>query len=130
MKITDFSCNGKCSNCGSCCSAILPMTDKEIKRIIAYVKKHGIKERRLRIYNGADLTCPFRDNTNKKCLIYDVRPEICRTFLCCKSEEQIIRERNYIEGTRSTVFTRSVFFGNNEDFNFIKQLAMNCEGVE
>ena len=27
-----------------------------------------------------DYTCPFRDEKNKKCMIYDVRPIICKLF--------------------------------------------------
>ena len=31
--VKDFSINGKCSMCGECCGAILPVSEKEIKRI-------------------------------------------------------------------------------------------------
>lgn len=30
---TDFTVNGKCSNCGECCSAVLPISNKELKHI-------------------------------------------------------------------------------------------------
>ena len=36
--VKDFSINGKCSMCGECCGAILPVSEKEIKRIKKYVK--------------------------------------------------------------------------------------------
>ena len=29
-----------------------------------------------------DLTCPFRNNKERKCDIYEVRPKICRSFIC------------------------------------------------
>ena len=35
--VKDFSINGKCSMCGECCGAILPVSEKEIKRIKKYV---------------------------------------------------------------------------------------------
>lgn len=74
----NFTVNGECSNCGSCCGNILPLSDKEVKRIKTYVKKHRIKA-----YNNipnimnqqlVDMTCPFRDNDKKICTIYDARP--------------------------------------------------------
>lgn len=42
--VWDFTVDGKCSNCGSCCSNLLPMSAKEIKVIKRYIKKKGIKE--------------------------------------------------------------------------------------
>lgn len=41
--VKDFSINGKCSMCGECCGAILPVSEKEIKRIKKYVVEHNIK---------------------------------------------------------------------------------------
>ena len=88
-KVTDFTTkDGKCSNCGNCCSNILPMSNKEAKSIYHYVKKHHIKP----VMHGAlahadevyDGTCPFRDDGQEKCLIYPVRPFICRAFTCNK----------------------------------------------
>lgn len=59
--ITDFTNNGKCFNCGNCCSNLLPMSEKEVKVIKAYIKTHNIKEQRHNAMQGADMTCPFRD---------------------------------------------------------------------
>ena len=42
-----YHCNcvdGKCIGCGECCSDILPVTSREIKRLKQYVKKHHLKE--------------------------------------------------------------------------------------
>lgn len=40
----NLTCNGKCTECGQCCSNLLPMTDDEISVIKKYIKKNGIKE--------------------------------------------------------------------------------------
>lgn len=83
----DMTDNGVCTQCGACCSNLLPMTDKEIKRIRGYIKKHQVKEYKHLIPAArivADMTCPFMDDSKQKekCRIYPVRPEICRQFIC------------------------------------------------
>lgn len=83
----DKTDNGVCTQCGACCSNLLPMTDKEIKRIRGYIKKHQVKEYKHLIPAArvvADMTCPFLDDSKQKekCRIYPVRPEICRQFIC------------------------------------------------
>lgn len=83
----DCTVNGECSNCGECCSNLLPMTRKEVDAIKRYVKRHGIKPQkhfaptRNPMY---DMVCPFRDNANRRCTIYDARPYICRVWSCRK----------------------------------------------
>ena len=66
MKITNFTCSGKCSNCGECRTDLLPLSNTEIKRIKQYVKKNNIKPTAKSVIAYIDLTCPFRDNKNKK----------------------------------------------------------------
>ena len=81
----DYTNNGKCSNCGGCCSRLLRLSTKEIQTIKEYVAKHNIKtvKRLLPINNPImDLKCPFRDDEQHKCRIYTVRPKICRMFKC------------------------------------------------
>lgn len=56
IQITDFTFNGKCSNCGQCCSNLLPLSDSEVKRIKQYIKKHNIKEQRHNAMIGVDMT--------------------------------------------------------------------------
>lgn len=90
--VYDFTENGKCSSCGACCSNILPMSSKEKKEIKRYIKKHRIKEQKhlAPMANGIlDMTCPFRDDVNRQCLIYDIRPMICRDFQCDKTSKGI-----------------------------------------
>ena len=83
--IQDFTINGRCSNCGGCCSSLLPLSDSEIKDIQKYVDKHHIIDCRTEIVDSnvqLDLRCPFRDESHKKCVIYPVRPRICKMFIC------------------------------------------------
>lgn len=87
--VIDFTKDGKCSNCGQCCSNLLPLSNDEVKQIKSYIKKHKIKEQRHNFIQGVDLTCPFRDEANKKCLVYEIRPAICRQFMCNHSQKDI-----------------------------------------
>lgn len=117
--VTDFTINGKCSQCGQCCSNLLPLSDKEIARIKAYIKKHGIKEQRHNALMTVDMTCPFRDERNKKCLIYDIRPEICRVFQCNQERDEIVANKMRMHGVNNVVLMRNEFFGNTEDLDFV-----------
>lgn len=86
---TNMTINGKCSQCGSCCGSLLPVTDDEIRSIHRYIKKHGIKvcKNTFPVSKALiDLTCPFLDQNKKteKCRIYEKRPYICKTFTCDK----------------------------------------------
>lgn len=111
--ITNKTCNGKCSNCGECCSDILPIDQTEIKRIKKFIQKNGIKEsKHLSIIDTRlDLTCPFRDNKNKKCLIYEVRPDICRCFICSKPTPNIEHDKALFYSQKTAQSMRNVFFG-------------------
>jgi len=73
------------------------MTHTELKRLKSYVKKHKIKPQKanLPLVNFVDLTCPFRDNKNKKCLVYHIRPVICKQFICNHTKRDIFNlEKN------------------------------------
>lgn len=120
--VTDFTQNGKCSNCGQCCSNCLPLSRKEVKRIKLYIKKHRIKEQRHNAMNGIDMTCPFRDEANKKCLIYEIRPEICRQFMCNHNKEDIKRWKINFHKKFNIVFMRKEFFDSKEEDDVLKQL--------
>lgn len=87
-----FCKDGKCSNCGECCSNILPLTQKEIKQIKKYIYAHNIKpcEHTVNVLRQkpVDMVCPFRDNVNKCCTIYPVRPLVCRLYMCSNGIEE------------------------------------------
>lgn len=81
--ITDFTINGKCSNCGACCSDTPCVTKEETRRIAKWLASNEVKP--FPVVKGGTVlraNCPFRDDVNKRCLIYPVRPLVCRTFKC------------------------------------------------
>lgn len=121
--VKDFTKNGKCSNCGKCCTNLLPLSDAEVKRIKSYIKKHKIKEQRHNVAVGVDMTCPFRDEANRKCLIYEIRPAICRQFVCNHTYEDIKQAKIDFHKTNKIVFMRHEFFGNNEDVDWFADIV-------
>ena len=42
-KCTNYCVNGSCSNCGNCCTELIPLTKDEVSLIKAYVKEKQIK---------------------------------------------------------------------------------------
>ena len=87
--VTDATINGVCSKCGQCCSAILPVTPQEVERIRKYIKKNNIKPvstLKILATKTIDLTCPFYEKS--KCLVYEVRPRICKDFMCNKTPQE------------------------------------------
>ena len=121
--VKDFTVDGKCSNCGKCCSNMLPLSKWEILRIKSYIRDKGIKEQRHNAIVGVDMTCPFRDEANKKCLIYDIRPDICRQFMCNHTQEDIENAKFEFHEKNQVVFMRNEFFGNTEDIDYFKKLV-------
>lgn len=110
--IYNYTKDGKCSCCGNCCSNMLPMSQKEVDAIHNYIKKHGIKECRHLLPMAKpvfDMTCPFRDNDKKICTIYEVRPEICKQFIC-DSENRAKHNRKLLGQTRQIIDVRSEFY--------------------
>lgn len=90
--VYDFTKDGKCSQCGQCCANYLPMSEKELKEIKRHVKKHHIKPQKHFVPTAdptMDFTCPLRNDTEKKCMCYEVRPQICRSFKCDKPKNDI-----------------------------------------
>ena len=117
--IFDYTQDGQCSSCGNCCSDFLPMSAKEDKRIREYVQRKHIQE----CINVPptneeveDYTCPFRDNVNRICTIYEVRPAICRDFRCDKPRKKIQADKRMYHGRYGVVNMRDTVFpqGGNE----------------
>ena len=106
--------DGKCTGCGACCSNLLPLSQKEIREIRRYIKKHHVTECLHAIPQNVvlDMTCPFLDESKScdKCKIYDVRPMICRKFIC-DSEQRAKLTRSEVWQTRRVVDVRAEFFG-------------------
>ena len=122
LGITDYTCNGKCSCCGQCCGDILHLSRKEIKRIRQYVKDHKIQPTAKNIFVTYDNTCPFRDNANKKCKIYEVRPDICREFICNLKKEDIYNNRERNNNSRLARSMRQLFFNDSENAEIMSKL--------
>ncbi len=119
--VYNFTKDGKCSKCGECCTNLLPMSEDEVRTIRRYIKKHNIKEQKhsypapLANPPAMDLTCPFLDESKEsdKCVIYPVRPEICRSFIC--SDQNGARNNpKLMKGERFAVDVRETFFGCNK----------------
>lgn len=110
--VFDLTDNGKCTQCGGCCSTLLPLTQSEIKRIKQYISANNITEcKRLFPLSGNvtfDLTCPFLDTTKKeeKCKIYKVRPKICKEFICDPNQRKKLKVEDVV-----FVDMRETFFG-------------------
>lgn len=96
----------KCSNCGQCCGDWLPVSDREIKKIRNYIRKH-----KLTLKAGQGLACPFRDNENQVCMIYAVRPFICQTYNSGNRSEQkeIADSRRFLERNLNVISMRETF---------------------
>jgi len=87
--IDQSPCDG-CDECGTRCTAGVPMTAWEYRAIeaeLARLPKEEVaavlaQEKRLPIPGTEEtyLACPFRDVERRRCLIYPVRPTICRLF--------------------------------------------------
>ena len=66
-----------CTNCGACCG-IIPASPAEVKTIKEFLADHP-EDKAHAVKNSMKLhRCPFRDNKQKKCLIYPVRPVVCQ----------------------------------------------------
>ena len=112
--IYNFCKDGKCSQCGSCCSNFLPMSRKEVDAIRRYIRKNNIQECKHLLPTAKqpyDMTCPFLDTGKscEKCRIYPVRPEICKQFIC-DNEQRAKHNRKLLGQTRSIIDVRSEFF--------------------
>ncbi len=115
--VYDFTKDGQCSNCGSCCSRFLPVSGKEIKVIRRYVRKKKIREQ-WHLYPTAfpqdDWTCPFRSEAERKCMIDEVRPAICRDFQCDKPKKKIEADKSFYHGRYAVVDMIEEFFGDGD----------------
>ena len=87
-KIQNKTINDKCIRCGECCALFIPFTNSELEIIKQYVKKYNIKPtNRVNVLtNQFDAKCPFYNNIEKKCNIYEVRPYACRDFICSRKK--------------------------------------------
>lgn len=129
MEITDFTKNGKCSGCGNCCSDLLPVTDKELEVIKEYVKQHKIKSQVPKVINGIYLMCPFRNSTG--CVIYEVRPQICRSFICNKPIPTLEESKKlaFIKTRGRAVSLKWEIFKDPQDLEYLRFVEKAFKGI-
>lgn len=90
--------NFKCQNCGECCGPV-PVTANELTAIKAAISQMPKEElTKLKEQKRGAFDCILLDKENKKCSIYDVRPEICRMFgfyvgLACPHNDVMLKPR-------------------------------------
>jgi len=99
--MTNYTEKGHCIQCGMCCPDILPVTESELIAIKSYITENNISPIRHIEFDkdgqpiNVNLACPFRDDMNKVCLIYPVRPLICHLFICSQTPELIAKNQIY-----------------------------------
>lgn len=128
--------NGCCSCCGDCCIEFIPWTEKEIEIVKAYLKEHPEITEQNKVHDSnINVKCAFNDEKTHRCLIYPVRPSICKCFKCNQDPKDISKNRGvylrsaYVNKNCSTnpfmsmsnlVSTHSMFFNNTLwDYDFV-----------
>ena len=114
--------NNNCSRCGSCCTPFLPMSKSEVNKIYQWLKKHPDILNEAYDNNPIDgndiyVRCCFYKNNS--CMIYEVRPWICKAFKCNQSElennanKNIASNKAYYNTTDTKTINdfRNLFFG-------------------
>lgn len=113
-KVMDYTFQGQCSNCGNCCNDVLPLTNGDINRIKQYIKKNNIKpiNHALRILSirNIDVMCPFRNEEEKKCNIYEVRPLVCKRFSCHDYYKTLYASYHDLADKTKNYSMRNIFF--------------------
>ena len=115
---TDYFIDNKCSECGNCCTRYLPLSNKEINQIKAFIKRKGIKQQihcvNVLASKAFDMLCPFLDDTkpNHKCTIYKVRPLVCKEFTCRNYIRGISPTNKLLNEPRKKTDLVDIFFGN------------------
>lgn len=123
LDIKNYTCNGECSGCGQCCGDILNLSKEEILRIDRYLKRHKVDPTPMIKLVSYDNTCPFRDNKNKKCKIYEARPEICRVFKCDKTPEEVAKNKEMNVKFKPVRSMRYIFFNDDSGAKAIFNLT-------
>lgn len=115
--------NGNCSRCGDCCTPFLPTTKNEIKTIREYLKRHPNIMEQVENTPQQITMCCFYDREKKECMIYEVRPQICRSFKCNLSKEKIFLNKEFInkKAFYNTLDPRTI-----TDF---RELFFNCSSA-
>lgn len=100
--------NPNCKNCNECCTITASVSKTELKAMKRYITRHKDIKKLINkniegmVGLGASMYCPFSDRETKKCLVYKVRPEVCKEFHCSKEKtekfKRIVRSNKFIIG--------------------------------
>lgn len=113
--LTDFTRDGACSHCGECCKDIILADYNELRKIKKYVERHKIKPQPHPLAsNTVDMTCPFLNWDTRECAIYEVRPQICREFICSMTDAQSAELRDKMARKGTVMSLRKEVFGDDE----------------
>ena len=128
MKTSNISncCDGRnCSKCGGCCTIGIPITRKEEKVIREYIKENNIEKEELidKENNNFYADCCFHDRKTKLCKIYPVRPNICKSFKCCRKQSELEKEK--IENHERAYWNHMDEKGNTKHFTTFDLLFYN-----
>ena len=111
LAILNIPKHTNCVNCGSCCG-LIPLSSRELKAIKDYVAANDVA-----IGKASVMNCPFRDEANKRCAIYPVRPLMCRLMGVAKGCDCPNGNSHNINGS---VFMDDYEFGDTVILNFVK----------
>ncbi len=128
-EITDFN-NSNCEYCNACCSMLTPLEEDEYKNLHKFLigTQKGVKilKEGWKIYDKhlkkgiIYFDCLFSEPTTKKCKIYDMRPNVCRSFHC--SED--LCEKDYkTTKPKTLIMTGHLFIP--QDMNRIINFMLN-----
>jgi Fe-S-cluster containining protein len=85
-----YSSKIDCTKCGNCCTQLKPIIqDSDIKTLAPITNKSIQDFKRDYLVTDEDLPCPFL--IDKKCSVYDSRPEDCRSYPHLHKDEFVSR---------------------------------------
>jgi len=108
-----------CYGCDLCCQERIPVTMVDVFNLTGPNVEEAFKKF-LHVYvdrRVVDITmaldgrgkCIFLDNTKGTCTVYNMRPLVCRTFICCPSTGGAKKLREEIVNTGEDELVRSWF---------------------
>ena len=121
IHIVNHTICGKCSNCGECCTDILPLSEEEVYKIKEYMRNHKLLENNK---EAGNFICPFRNQALKKCDIYEVRPFICQKFKCDTPPQKAEFTRDEITKSRKSYSMKYEFFNNDNNLFLLKKMGI------
>ena len=121
-KVQNLTDGGKCAMCGECCKDILPLDFVEVGRIEKYIRAHHISPQDHHVSSKTiDMVCPFLNYKTKKCVIYPVRPKICKGFICSLSSASLSALQAERQSAGQMLSMRAQFFGDDSQIRMAAQ---------